>query len=238
MSPGQLSFSRFPASSSALSSLEPSLHAMLGHIDEYIKTYHRPEQGKSELPYYFNERANIGLLAGGIWRSDPGNLVLEEYGAPKKSDEGEYRGRFDFWCRAQGCSIYLEAKQTWGTLGNPGQSLSQIITHLKQEHHDAHLNAVDDLVAGSVHHICGAVFSVPSLSERQLPQADSILANYHKTVDSGLISFAFESGLHVLRASFFWVDMLQPTALYKGYSGNWCHPLFDVIFATNERVMQ
>jgi hypothetical protein len=236
MNPGQVTFTRFPTTSTVLVTLEPSLHAMLGHIDEYIKTYHRPELGKSELPYYFNERANIGLLAGGIWRGDPGNLVLEEYGAPKKSDEGEYRGRFDFWCRAQGCSIYLEAKQTWGTLSNPEQSLGQIVTHLKQEYHDAYLNAANDLASGSVHHICGAVFSVPSLSERQLSQAESILTNYHQTVNSGLSRFSDQSGLHVLRANFFWTDMLQPTAVYKGQSGNWCHPLFDVIFATMPRV--
>ncbi len=82
MNPGILNFSRFPNGSSVLTSLEPSLRSMLAHVDEYIKTYHRPEEGKPELPYFYNERANIGLLAGGVWRSEPGNLVFEGYGEP------------------------------------------------------------------------------------------------------------------------------------------------------------
>lgn len=82
MNPGILIFTRFPSGSSVLTSLGPSLRSMLVHIDEYIKTYHRPEEGKPELPYFYNERANIGLLAGGIWRSEPCNLVFRRMVVP------------------------------------------------------------------------------------------------------------------------------------------------------------
>ena len=236
MNPGKLQISRFPTGSTILTQIEPSLRAMLEHIDEYIKTYHRPEVGKPELPYFFNERANIGLLAGGVWRSDPANLVLEEYGAPKKTDEGDYRGRFDFWCRAQGCSIYLEAKQTWGSLTNPEQSLGLITSHLQQEYHDAFRNAESDLQTGIVDYVCGVAFWVPYLAERHLMNAHHVLAAYDKYITEGLTAFVNQSGLEVLQARFFWADMLSENAVYQGNTGKWCHPLFDVYFASKEKM--
>ena len=62
---------------------------------EYIEKYQF-----SDAMFWFNERANIGALAGAVWRL--GGVALEEYSTIKGKGEGEYKGRndlyFDYQC--------------------------------------------------------------------------------------------------------------------------------------------
>ena len=61
--------------------------------------------------YWYNERANIGALAGAIWRS--GGYALEEYGAVKGKGADASMGRVDLFFKYAGQNVTVEAKQKW-----------------------------------------------------------------------------------------------------------------------------
>src|SRR5262249_37726814 len=90
----------YPKTSSSLVFLEPALRTMFSIMDDYLNRFNRP--GEPDRPYFYNERATLSVFAGGIWRSDPKNLVLEEHIAQKQGPAGTYKGRFDIWFEAAG----------------------------------------------------------------------------------------------------------------------------------------
>lgn len=61
--------------------------------------------------FWYNERANVGALAGAIWRS--GGYALEEFGAMKGKGEDESSGRVDLYFQYAGRQAVVEAKQSW-----------------------------------------------------------------------------------------------------------------------------
>lgn len=61
--------------------------------------------------FWYNERANVGALAGAVWRS--GGYALEEFGATKGKDEDISNGRVDLFIQYAGRQILAEAKQSW-----------------------------------------------------------------------------------------------------------------------------
>ena len=82
----------------------------------------------SEPPYYYNERANISLLAAGAWKS--GCIALEEYGTNKRSisDNSSRNGRCDLWIRLQaGYEFQIEAKQKWLHAGSTSPNIRKRI---------------------------------------------------------------------------------------------------------------
>lgn len=98
----------------------------LGHwegvLEEWIlaiEKYSRMSGG--EAPYWYNERANIGLLAAATWRT--GGIALEEFphgkSEPKISDDGKTQetvtrnGRCDLWICHGTKSERIEAKFRW-----------------------------------------------------------------------------------------------------------------------------
>src|SRR5205823_864976 len=76
--------------------LEPSIRAMGEILDRYTDFFHDLYTG-SETAYVCGERAALSQLAGGIWRSDKTNFVLEEYACEKRCETGGYTGRADIW---------------------------------------------------------------------------------------------------------------------------------------------
>jgi hypothetical protein len=61
--------------------------------------------------FWYNERANVGALAGAIWRS--GGYALEEFGTTKGKDEEASNGRVDLFFQYAGRESVAEAKQSW-----------------------------------------------------------------------------------------------------------------------------
>lgn len=63
-------------------------------------------------PWDYRERACIGFLAAGIWRS--GGVALEEWTTSKRSEEEKRKGRCDLWAYHRGFYDYhIEAKHRW-----------------------------------------------------------------------------------------------------------------------------
>jgi len=65
---------------------------------------------EDDAPYYYTERANIGVLAGAAWKS--GWISLEEFGARKR---GKRQGRCDLYIYPSNREIgeYIEAKHIY-----------------------------------------------------------------------------------------------------------------------------
>ena len=85
-----------------------------------IERYCRITEG-ADNPYWYNERANIGILAGAAWRS--GKIALEEFqmqkivftenGTLEESPKKEKSGRCDLWISDGNKSEFIEAKFKW-----------------------------------------------------------------------------------------------------------------------------
>jgi hypothetical protein len=58
-----------------------------------IERYCRISEG--DAPYWYNERANIGVLSGAAWRC--GRIALEEFQYEKEKKNGSKPGRADLW---------------------------------------------------------------------------------------------------------------------------------------------
>jgi hypothetical protein len=69
-----------------------------------------------DAPYWYTERANVGLLAGAAWRC--GWIALEEFQAEKSAERLGWQGRLDLWLRSSTTSYLIEAKQAWPYLGD------------------------------------------------------------------------------------------------------------------------
>lgn len=68
-----------------------------------------------EAPYWYNERANVGTLAGAAWRS--GLVALEEFHYIKGyKNKPKWLGRADLWLASDHHTELIEAKFAWCSL--------------------------------------------------------------------------------------------------------------------------
>lgn len=73
-----------------------------------IDRYCRIEEG--DAPYWYTERADIGVLAGACWRA--GYIALEEYQSEKgHPNKPKFKGRVDLWVENESKSAIIEAKK-------------------------------------------------------------------------------------------------------------------------------
>ena len=81
---------------------------------ELARNWKRSEKG--DVPWWYNERANLSVFAGGVWRS--GGRAFEEFSSEKKKRwkstgrlHGSYSGRVDLFFETRyGEKFYVEAK--------------------------------------------------------------------------------------------------------------------------------
>jgi hypothetical protein len=101
---------------SSISWLKPALIAWAKRNIDFCNTM---VPTVNAVPYYYNERANISLLAAGAWSATPGLIALEEYvEAKRRSSRGRayYRGRHDLYISGkeqESDECVLEFKQIW-----------------------------------------------------------------------------------------------------------------------------
>lgn len=103
-----------------------SLRGLSPLLDEWIlvvKDYCRAS-GWEDNPWWYNERATLGTLAGAAWRLENWG-ALEEYATDKRgkipSDGSERlasRGRCDLYVYNSSSSYAIEAKQAWQGVSN------------------------------------------------------------------------------------------------------------------------
>lgn len=89
-------------SKKGLSEWEILLNQWISLTNKYCDAF----SGK-DAPYYYNERANIGVLSGAAWTI--GWLSLEEFQHEKKTRE-KWLGRADLYLSSEKDEFYVEAK--------------------------------------------------------------------------------------------------------------------------------
>ncbi len=116
--------------------LDPVLRKWIDGVEAYCSHY-----GGQDAPYWYNERANVGLVAAAAWRS--GGLALEEYPQNKASRPGgTWQGRADLWLSVETHEFVIEAKQCFPLL-NGGTPPKTVVTKLlKAARQDATRSAV------------------------------------------------------------------------------------------------
>jgi hypothetical protein len=97
-----------PAASSRLQDWESLFEEWILAIERYCRLV------PDKAPYWYTERANVGLLAGAAWRS--GWIALEEFQANRTEDNVGWRGRLDLWLRSASAAYVIEAKLEWVSL--------------------------------------------------------------------------------------------------------------------------
>ncbi|MFO0865009.1 MAG: hypothetical protein U0744_10220 [Gemmataceae bacterium] len=152
-------------------------------MDRYVEE--RTPAYLPDRPYAYNERATLSLWAGGMWRSNPDNVVIEELCGDKPKEGGQYRGRDDIWFNVEGVSCYGEAKQVWQWLSPRTRATSsKVLETLRTEADNAHRRKGSDERFG-----LGIVFSTPSLGSHETKVATALIEAYRARLSEQLESF-------------------------------------------------
>lgn len=109
---------------STLRTLRPVLQEWIKVVEEYSMAF------KNDACWWYNERANVGILAAAAWRT-AGWLSLEEYSTTKHGEKGVSKnGRSDLYVGKANhkTNFAIEAKAAWQDIGgnNTGQISKQI----------------------------------------------------------------------------------------------------------------
>jgi hypothetical protein len=97
--------------------LKPVLDKWIAIVEEYSAAF-----GKEDACWWYNERANVGILAAAAWKTE-GWLSLEEYATTKRGEKGKYKGRCDLYVAKKTdrkISFDIEAKAAWQCMEEAG----------------------------------------------------------------------------------------------------------------------
>ncbi|MDH4870606.1 hypothetical protein [Pseudomonas sp. BN515] len=148
---------------------------------QYARDYCDFERGEFDLGYFYNERTNVSLLAGAVWRENPtDNLVLEEYSSDKEGeDASDYKGRRDLWFRAGGTQYRCEAKQKWVDLETVTKAdIDAIIDLAKSE-----AETIEERYLRPRNEALGIVFATLRLKRKNQQKANEWLENFNRLID-------------------------------------------------------
>ncbi len=129
-------------------------------LDEWIKIHQQyiEDDEFDDCMYWYNERANVGVLAGAIWKS--GGIALEEYSSYKTkateenedTEEAETRkitklreGRVDLYFYTQNHQYIVEAKHLRPKLDTKKLDTNSVITKINKSLEQACNDAKDSL---------------------------------------------------------------------------------------------
>ncbi len=113
-----------------------------------------------DLPYWYNERANVSVLAGAAWRA--GFIALEEYQIVKESSEKECKtGRNDLYLSDRENDIYIEAKVLFPEIDSLNIFAQSGAVKEKRDQAVSDASKIKD-----ESNLVGAVFVVPYLNDK------------------------------------------------------------------------
>jgi hypothetical protein len=107
--------------------LRPMLGRWFDCIDRYTQV-----RGDNESPYWFDERANLGLLSAAAWMAEM--VTLEQSPTKKQQEDGDRNGRADLFIATQEERVYIQATQRWPRVNNLNitQALADIVGDAKK----------------------------------------------------------------------------------------------------------
>lgn len=114
--------------------------------------------------YWFNERANVSMLAAAAWKTRGDWLALEEFSTYKYGEDAALKnGRCDLWISRPNndTSFAIEAKQVWQRIGDRVEDTYQRVregmTRARRDASKLHKTEAKTRVAG-----CFVVPSIPA----------------------------------------------------------------------------
>ncbi|WP_434361544.1 hypothetical protein NF212_24310 [Parasalinivibrio latis] len=126
-----------------LAYIEPILQHWIECSNQYIDTWNQ-----SDLPYWYNERANVSILAGAAWKA--GWTAIEEYQVPKTDLDKTYIGRNDLYLANKELGVCAEAKVVYIDINSPEDFesyVSQSMSAAKRDVEDIQGNEDDERLA-------------------------------------------------------------------------------------------
>ena len=137
--------------------------------------------------FWYNERSNVGALAGAIWRI--GGVALEEYSSEKQvnTDDRVYQGRRDLYFEYNSNRYLCEAKIKWLKCSkNDTKSLSEINYELAKARTDT-----ENSLRGGTGAEAGLaiVFVVPYCPTESNAGQSAILESITQNTDYDLVAY-------------------------------------------------
>ncbi|MBW8356373.1 MAG: hypothetical protein K0M54_21370 [Pseudomonas sp.] len=86
--------------------LRPMLERWFDCIDRYNAV-----RGDSETPYWFDEKANLGLLSAAAWMAEM--ISLEHSPSKKQQEDGARNARTDLYLATKDERAYIQTTQRW-----------------------------------------------------------------------------------------------------------------------------
>jgi len=148
-----------------------------------------------DAPYFYSERANIGVLSAAAWRA--GWVSLEEFNIKKHLTK---RGRCDLWFwpldKNEEEDEYVEAKLEWkfGKVSNMLDKAKEDVKKLRLSNNYKHL-------------LIGLVFYCPMIKRQPKINIDSKIneiINLKKSIDWDVVAWSFPKESRGLRIGAFY----------------------------------
>lgn len=107
--------------------LRPLLERWFDCIDRYNAV-----RGDNDTPYWYDEKANLGLLSAAAWMAEM--ITLQNTQTRKQIEEGERNARADLFIASSETRAYLQATQRWPRVNglNLTQALAEITSDAKR----------------------------------------------------------------------------------------------------------
>lgn len=151
--------------------LKPVLKSWIEVNKRFARAWHGVD-----VPWRFNERAQLGLLAAAIWRA--GEVSLEEFTSKKidrfpKASATKYAGRIDLYLNIQGFNFIAESKLAQAILNDcEPRANEKLHAAMERAEHDARKMPAESRSRLAI------VFVVPLISTRLKNNLDRAIRNW------------------------------------------------------------
>lgn len=104
--------------------LRPLLERWFDCIDRYNAV-----RGDNDTPYWYDEKANLGLLSAAAWMAEM--ITLQNTQTRKQIEDGERNARADLLIASSEARAYLQATQRWPRVN--GLNLTQALAEITSD---------------------------------------------------------------------------------------------------------
>jgi hypothetical protein len=104
--------------------LRPLLERWFDCIDRYNAV-----RGDNDTPYWYDEKANLGLLSAAAWMAEM--VTLQNTQTRKQIEDGERNARADLLIASSEARAYLQATQRWPRVN--GLNLTQALAEITSD---------------------------------------------------------------------------------------------------------
>jgi len=185
-----------------LADLGPVLKEWTRIIGEYCAVM------EDDVPYWHNERADVSILAGAVWRR--GGICLEEPATRKARGRSKRPGRADLLFALDGRYYVGEAKRTGATLGSC-EAVQRVQNCLESACQDVRRYQEDADVLR-----LGIAFVVPHLVESRVDCCASLVKGFLDSLSDIAMDFAAWTFPKIEPAVHTWKRYLHPGVVLLG----------------------